>query len=90
MFYNIQYVGPMVDDMLSEYVGIELIKPIEYGHDGTVNGFAYFTAQNGYGFHCKLINIIRKLKPSELITKLRDLHILLKLKTQYNLKYHQK
>eukprot|EP01084_Bolivina_argentea_P271354 461698_1 len=79
----IKYMGPMIDDMMSEYVGIEFMEPIEYGHNGTVNGFTYFIAQNGYGFHCKLINIIRKLNASELITKLRDLYILLKLKTQY-------
>ena len=36
----IKYIGGMHgQDMLSEYIGIELVEPIENGHNGTIDGY---------------------------------------------------
>ena len=74
----IKYIGGMhggIDgqDIISEYVGIELIEAIENGHNGTIDGYQYFSSPNGHGFHTKLTNVIRKVSYSELCNQLRQL-----------------
>jgi len=82
---SIKYIGPLVDNMMIEYVGIELVEPISNGHDGTINGFTYFAAAEGYGYHCKPTNIIKKLLPSELVCELREqFQYIQKLKSMLN------
>ncbi len=46
---------------MKQYVGTELIEPINNGHDG-----------NGCGIHVSLTSIICKLSSSEILLKLKD------------------
>eukprot|EP01083_Nonionella_stella_P184001 666508_1 len=80
----IRYVGPMVDhDMMSEYVGVQLLQSITNGHNGTINGFTYFTAKKGHGFHTKMTNVIKKLSIADLFKETSYIHGLLQTKLKY-------
>eukprot|EP01083_Nonionella_stella_P235994 829265_1 len=80
----IKYVGPMVDhDMMSEYVGVQLLESITNGHNGTINGFTYFTSKKGHGFHTKMTNVIKKLTIADLFKETSYLSGLLHTKLKY-------
>eukprot|EP00484_Ammonia_sp_Unknown_P003384 CAMPEP_0197076116 /NCGR_PEP_ID=MMETSP1384-20130603/211946_1 /TAXON_ID=29189 /ORGANISM="Ammonia sp." /LENGTH=885 /DNA_ID=CAMNT_0042514965 /DNA_START=54 /DNA_END=2711 /DNA_ORIENTATION=+ len=73
----IKYIGAIHScDMTTEYVGIELVKPIENGHNGTIDGCQYFSSPNGHGYHSKLTCVVRKLCASELVKQLREIFTL--------------
>eukprot|EP01083_Nonionella_stella_P143071 443839_1 len=68
----VKYIGPMVDtDVMSDYVGIELLESVSNGHNGTIDGFTYFTARRGYGFHTKIANVLKKVFASELFEQMQ-------------------
>eukprot|EP01084_Bolivina_argentea_P159978 278627_1 len=82
----IKYIGYIHGQKyaMKQYVGIELIEPINNGHDGNINGFQYFTARNGCGIHVSLTSIICKLSSSEILLKLKDVLTFFKTKlSQY-------
>eukprot|EP01084_Bolivina_argentea_P021180 39332_1 len=64
---SVRYIGLIYGyDVMTQYVGIELLEPISNGHNGTINGYSYFNTEKGYGTHCTLRNVIKTLKTSEL------------------------
>eukprot|EP01083_Nonionella_stella_P143072 443842_1 len=68
----VKYIGPMVDtDVMSDYVGIELLESVPTGHNGTIDGFTYFTTRTGYGFHTKIANVLKKVFASELFEQMQ-------------------
>ena len=70
----IKYIGGIHGcDMTTEYVGIELVEAINRGHNGTIDGYTYFSSPKGYGFHTKITNVVRKVLPSELVTQIREM-----------------
>ena len=69
---------------MKQYVGIELLEPIAKGHDGTINGYQYFSCPKSYGIHIMITDIIRKLSISEIMIKLKDVITFFKSKvSQY-------
>eukprot|EP01084_Bolivina_argentea_P271977 462942_1 len=64
----IKYIGLIYGlQSMSEYIGIELIESIgNDGHSGTINNYSYFMTKKGFGTHCKLTDVIKKLKPFEI------------------------
>eukprot|EP01083_Nonionella_stella_P049653 132243_1 len=68
----VKYIGPMVDtDVMSDYLGIELLESVPNGHNGTIDGFTYFTTHTGYGFHTKIANVLKKVFASELFEQMQ-------------------
>eukprot|EP01083_Nonionella_stella_P270552 916311_1 len=68
----VKYIGPMGNsDIMSDYVGIELLESVSNGHNGTIDGFTYFTARRGYGFHTKIANVLKKVFASELFEQMQ-------------------
>eukprot|EP01083_Nonionella_stella_P143808 447685_1 len=74
----IKYIGPMVDhDVMSEYVGMELVESVPFGHNGSIDGFTYFTASRGYGFHTRITNVLKKVFASDLFEQMQQLYRML-------------
>lgn len=66
---TIKYIGTGLED----YIGIELVEPINNGHNGTINGKQYFQCTNGHGYHTSTSNVIRQIQPYELTQKLQEI-----------------
>eukprot|EP01084_Bolivina_argentea_P004927 9328_1 len=65
----VRYIGSIYGtDLMKQFVGIELLQPIRNGHNGTINGYSYFNTNKGYGTHCPLTNVIKRLKSSEIFS----------------------
>lgn len=83
----IKYIGSIRSpscDILKEYVGIELIEPIESGHSGSIDGYQYFQCKESYGIHILITNVIKKLIASEIMIKLQEVISMFKSKlSQY-------
>ena len=83
----IKYIGSIRSascDILKQYCGIELIEPIDNGHDGTIDGYQYFSCKKSYGIHTTITNVIKKLKCSEIMKKLQEVIEMFKKKlSQY-------
>ena len=76
----IRYIGYIEGCGMTEQIGIELIEPIKSGHNGMINNYQYFKCAKGHGVNVKLVHIIKKLTPEEIITKLRDVIGMFKVK----------
>eukprot|EP01083_Nonionella_stella_P219857 787098_1 len=64
----IKYIGLIYGlHEMTQYVGIELLESIgQLGHQGDINGYSYFSTKQGYGTHCRLTHVIRKLAAFEI------------------------
>ena len=60
----------------TQYVGINLVEPIEGGGNGIMNGIQHFRAIKGHGLFLKVSNIIRKVSSAELTIKMQQIIIL--------------
>ena len=64
----IRYIG-LINGLspMTQYLGIELMESIgNNGHNGSLNGYSYFDTDNGFGTHCKITDVIQKLKALEI------------------------
>eukprot|EP01084_Bolivina_argentea_P141437 248522_1 len=74
----VKYIGPLIDhDMMSQYIGMELLQPIPNGHNGTIDNITYFSATKGHGYHTKITNVIKKLSLKDIFHKMKNLNTLL-------------
>ncbi|ETO26235.1 hypothetical protein RFI_10903 [Reticulomyxa filosa] len=76
----IRFIGTVFNAGTKPYVGMEMVEPIEQGHDGTINGFSYFKAQRGCGIHVELAKIVKKLTNEEIFLKLREMTQMFKVR----------
>lgn len=76
----VKYIGFLGGDGLTEYVGLEMMEQCANGHDGTIDGFQYFSAKTKHGLHVGLSHIIRKLSGSEIMLKMQEVVALFKEK----------
>ena len=83
----IKYIGSIRSpscDILKEYCGIELIEPTESGHDGSIDGYQYFTCKKSCGIHIVVTNVVRKIEAQEIMGKLQEVIEMFKSKlSQY-------
>eukprot|EP01084_Bolivina_argentea_P211438 359683_1 len=86
IFGLIKYIGYIHNKMNinTECIGLELIEPIPNGHDGTINGYKYFTAPKGHGIHIQINQVIKKLSVCEIMMKFKNIINVFKTKlSQY-------
>ncbi len=64
----IKYIGLIYGlSKMSQYCGVDLIQSIgNEGHSGTIHNYSYFITQKGYGTHCKLTQVKKKLSAVKL------------------------
>eukprot|EP01084_Bolivina_argentea_P056124 102754_1 len=80
----IRYIGLIEQCGMKQHVGIELIQPIENGHNGTIHGVQYFDTEQGFGIHIPIRNVIKSLTASEALLALKStLHIFRQTTSEY-------
>ena len=55
----VRYIGFIKKYGMKQHIGIELIEPIQEGHNGTIDGTQYFDVNQGYGILVPIRNIIK-------------------------------
>ena len=67
----VRYIGP-VRNSSAEYIGVELLEPIEHGHDGMIGSDKYFECRPNHGIHVLRDNVIAKLSAADIFIKFQE------------------
>jgi len=74
----VKYIGFIHGFDMTQFIGVELIESVPFGHSGIINDYQYFTCTDGHGIHTRVHKVLRKLEASEVAHKMKEIIILCK------------